>query len=53
VANQLQPSALPGDWGEDNSRVFIDYGRYFVPEREQQIAILCALVPPSDEPFNP
>ncbi len=49
---QSQPSALPGDWGEDASRVFIDYGRYFVPDRERQLATLCALVPPSDEPFN-
>jgi len=33
-------------WEEKDSEEFIDHGRYFVPEREVQIATLCALVPP-------
>jgi trans-aconitate methyltransferase len=33
-------------WDEDNSRQFLDYGRYFVPERERQIDIIGALIPP-------
>jgi len=33
-------------WDEQSSQLFIEYGRYFVPEREQQIATICALIPP-------
>ncbi len=32
-------------WGEDDSQTFIDYGRYFVPERELQIETICSAVP--------
>ncbi len=37
-------------WNEDVSAQFIDYGRYFVPERERQMHVLAALLadlPPS------
>ena len=44
-------SSAPG-WDEQNSQTFIDYGRYFVPERERQIETICALLPPHDQPFN-
>ena len=40
------------DWGAQNSQTFIDYGRYFVPERERQIETICALIPPRNTPFN-
>jgi tRNA (cmo5U34)-methyltransferase len=33
-------------WSEHNSQAFIDYGRYFVPDREAQIQIMCDLIPP-------
>ena len=33
-------------WDENNSRSFLDYGRYFVPEREQQIGLIGDLIPP-------
>ena len=33
-------------WTEDDSALFIDEGKYFVPERETQIATVCAAVPP-------
>src|SRR6185312_7498568 len=33
-------------WDEDGSRTFLDYGRYFVPERERQIGIIGELIPP-------
>lgn len=33
-------------WSDDDSREFLDYGRYFVPAREEQIAIICRLIPP-------
>ncbi|MGF1611609.1 MAG: class I SAM-dependent methyltransferase [Kiloniellales bacterium] len=32
-------------WSEADSALFIDEGAYFVPERELQIAAICALVP--------
>jgi tRNA (cmo5U34)-methyltransferase len=35
----------PNLWSEENSGTFIDYGRYFVPQREVQLDILCRLVP--------
>jgi tRNA (cmo5U34)-methyltransferase len=38
-------------WSERDSQHFIDYGRFFVPERERQVATVCALVPPRDGPF--
>lgn len=41
-----QPETRPG-WDEADSRGFIDYGRYFVPDREEQIATLLALLPQS------
>jgi tRNA (cmo5U34)-methyltransferase len=31
-------------WDEDLSRQHIDYGRYFIPEREQQMAIMTQLL---------
>jgi tRNA (cmo5U34)-methyltransferase len=41
-----------GDWGASASQTFIDYGRYFVPEREQQIETICDVVPPREGAFN-
>lgn len=34
----------PAAWNEGTSRIFIDYGRYFVPERAQQMQIIGALL---------
>jgi tRNA (cmo5U34)-methyltransferase len=31
-------------WNEETSRIFIDYGRYFVPERDHQMQIIAALL---------
>jgi tRNA (cmo5U34)-methyltransferase len=31
-------------WSEETSRVFIDYSRYFVPERDHQMRIIAALL---------
>jgi tRNA (cmo5U34)-methyltransferase len=36
-------------WAEDDSRSFLDYGRYVVPERERQIGIIGELIPPLPE----
>ena len=33
-------------WDETDSREFLDVGRFFVPDREEQIEALCAQVPP-------
>ncbi|HEU5099444.1 MAG TPA: class I SAM-dependent methyltransferase [Roseiflexaceae bacterium] len=39
------------NWSEETSRTFIDFGRYFVPEREQQIEAFCDLIPAREQPF--
>lgn len=39
------------EWDEQSSKLFMDFGRYFVPERELQIRTICDLIPPLDEPF--
>jgi len=31
-------------WSEETSRIFIDYGRYFVPERDYQMRLIVALL---------
>jgi tRNA (cmo5U34)-methyltransferase len=33
-------------WDENHSRSFLNYGRYFVPERERQLEIIADLIPP-------
>jgi tRNA (cmo5U34)-methyltransferase len=40
------------EWDEQSSKLFMDFGRYFVPEREAQIQIICDLIPPLDESFH-
>jgi tRNA (cmo5U34)-methyltransferase len=40
------------NWSEAASQTFIDLGRYFVPEREQQIAAFVDLLPAHEQPFN-
>jgi len=40
------------NWSEDNSQTFVDYGRYFVPDREEQIDLMCDLIPARDAFFN-
>ena len=42
---------IPDDtgWTEDDSRHFIDYGAYFVPEREAQIDTICSVIPPASD----
>lgn len=37
------PSRQAG-WTEETSRLFIDYGRYFVPERDRQMSMIAALL---------
>lgn len=40
----------PAAWSEQESQAFIDYGRFFVPERERQIASICRLIPAGQGP---
>ncbi len=41
-----------GEWSEADSRAFLDAGDVFVPDREEQVRTLCALIPASrDEAF--
>jgi tRNA (cmo5U34)-methyltransferase len=35
-------------WDENLSQLFVDYGRYFVPERERQIEMIVELLAPVD-----
>ena len=39
-------------WSEEDSETFIDYGRYYVPEREQQIETICGLIPDAPPPSH-
>lgn len=34
----------PSHWDEDTSQNFLDYGKYFIPAREQQIGMMSALL---------
>ena len=47
--SETQPVAA---WDEDSSRHFIDYGAYFVPEREVQIDTVCSVIPVPDGPAH-
>jgi tRNA (cmo5U34)-methyltransferase len=40
------------DWEESDSKTFIDYGRYFVPDRETQIETICDLIPVVERQFQ-
>ena len=37
-------------WNEQLSQEFIDYGRYFVPDREDQIEVIADLLPMGESP---
>ena len=49
MQEDFQPAA---GWSEQNSRTFIDFGRYVVPDRELQLQTFCDLIPPRDRPFH-
>lgn len=36
---------LESEWNENMTQTFLDLGKYFVPERERQVEILCSLLP--------
>ena len=46
----MQDSSTMPQWEEENSQDFIDYGKYFVPDREVQINCICGVIPPPSEP---
>ena len=39
-----EDNAVQYGWSEETSRAFIDYSRYFVPERDQQMHIIASLL---------
>lgn len=48
-----QPSEPnPSVWAESDSETFIDFGRYFVPDREVQMETLCDLIPAAAGPVH-
>jgi hypothetical protein len=47
-----QKPASKNGWGERDSRTFIDYGPYFVPERERQLQTMVGLIPRFDQPHS-
>lgn len=47
--NTENPTNQTG-WNEEISRLFIDYGRYFVPQRDHQMHIIAALLSYLDGP---
>lgn len=42
-------TAPPPIWTPTDSQTFLDYGRYFVPERERQMETIRGLIPPAAE----
>jgi tRNA (cmo5U34)-methyltransferase len=40
------------NWSEENSRFFLQYAQYFVPDRETQMRTLCSLIPDPGTPFR-
>ena len=47
-----RPDDRKAGWDEEDTRIFLDCGVYFVPDREVQIEILCDLITPVDPPFH-
>src|SRR5918998_4045774 len=36
-------------WQETDSETFVEYGSYFIPDREVQTDIICSLIPPASD----
>lgn len=45
-----QKTASQKGWNERDSQVFVDYGRYFVPDRERQVQMMVDLIPRFEQP---
>ena len=45
----MTDTANPDAWTEETSKHFIDYGAYFVPEREVQIETVVSVIPPAPD----
>ena len=46
----MQDSVTKPQWEEESSQDFIDYGKYFVPDREIQIDCICEVIPQPSKP---
>ncbi|WP_405773627.1 class I SAM-dependent methyltransferase [Streptomyces sp. NBC_00859] len=44
--------SLQQDWEEQDSSEFIEFGEYFVPERQTQIDVVTSLIPEQQAPFE-
>ena len=44
--------ATQDKWNEQLTETFLEYGRYFIPERERQWETIVALVPHLEQPFT-
>ena len=44
--------SLPGDWGDAATNAFLNYGRYFVPDREVQLKIMTDLIEDNEADFT-
>jgi tRNA (cmo5U34)-methyltransferase len=47
---QTQKPGPQNKWDERDSEIFIDYGRYFVPDRERQVQTMVDLIPRLEQP---
>lgn len=47
-----QESIQPSFWSEQNSEQFINYGEYFIPDRQEQMELICQLIPALEHPIH-
>ncbi len=47
-----ESSQPPLTWNEETTRLYLDFGRYIIPDREEQIQMICSLIPPTEGPFH-
>ncbi len=49
---EMNSDNFPNRWDEDTSQNYLDYGRYFIPERKRQMRIMVDLLRNLPEPFD-
>lgn len=52
MANAMSNLVIKQQWNEDDSKNFINYGEYFVPDREFQIKCICDVIPRPSKPCH-
>jgi len=48
----MNDNTLQDHWDEEMSQRFIDYGRYFIPQRERQMRIIVELLKDIPQPYT-